>query len=47
MYSDPVFKQLIVNFFYGEHGIANAMPAGFTTSFPAPALVLVRTMVSG
>lgn len=46
MYSDPVFKQLVINYFYGQHGIASTMPSGFLIAFPAAALVLVRTFVS-
>ncbi|KZP21371.1 hypothetical protein FIBSPDRAFT_891288 [Athelia psychrophila] len=41
MYSNPVFKQLVINIFYGQHSIAVTMPAGFATTFPAAALVLV------
>ncbi|KAF7974178.1 hypothetical protein HWV62_13209 [Athelia sp. TMB] len=44
MYSNPAFIQFVIDFFYGEQGIAAAMPTKFGARFPDAALVVVRTL---
>lgn len=46
LFSNTVFIQLVIDFFYGEGGIAALKPATFGNYFPLAALVLVRSLVS-
>lgn len=45
LFSNTTFIQLVIDFFYGEGGIAALKPASFGDYFPLAALVLVRSLV--
>lgn len=46
MFSNPVFLQLAIDFFYASDGIAVTEPLHFERKLPLPALAIVRYMVS-